>query len=50
MSTKELLAIITTLPEDARVLVEEIGINDIETVEVEHSPDDQTYVILVAAH
>ena len=50
MTIKELLAIITTYPEDASVLVEEFGINDVKTVETEYASDGRTYVILVAAH
>ncbi len=49
MTIKELLAIITTLPEDTGILIEETDVNELETVEVQYHSDGRMHVILSVA-
>ena len=45
MSIKELKKIISSLPEDTILLVEESDINDVQTIEVQHHADGRTHLI-----
>ena len=49
MTIKELLAIISTLPEETIVLIEETDALDVGTVEVEYHSDGRAHVILSVA-
>lgn len=49
MTIKELLAIISTLPEETIILIDTADVNDLETVEVEYHSDGRTHVILSVA-
>ena len=46
MTVKELLEIISHLPEDTEVLIEQEETCDIETVIIQHHSDGRTHVVL----
>jgi hypothetical protein len=48
MSIKELKNIISNLPEETIVLIDETDINDVETVSIQYHSDGRTHLILSA--
>ena len=48
MTIRELKKIISNLPEDTILLVEERDINEVETIEVQHHADGRTHLIFSA--
>ena len=48
MSIKELKNIISNLPEETIVLIDETDINDVETVNIQYHSDGRTHLILSA--
>lgn len=48
MSIKELKEIISNLPEETIILIEETDINDVETVNIQIHSDGRTHLILSA--
>ena len=48
MTIRELKKIISTLPEDTILLVEEHDIGDVETIEIQHHADGRTHLIFSA--
>ena len=48
MTIKELQKIISNLPEETIILVEETDINDVETVNVQYHSDGRTHLIFSA--
>lgn len=48
MTIKELKEIISTLPEETIILIEELDINDVETVNLQYHADGRTHLILSA--
>lgn len=48
MSIKELKEIISSLPEETIILIEETDINDVETVNIQIHSDGRTHLILSA--
>lgn len=46
MSIKELKNIISNLPEETIVLIDETDINDVETVNIQYHSDGRTHLIL----
>ena len=45
MTIKELKKIISNLPEETTILIEESDINEVETVEVQYHSDGRTHLI-----
>lgn len=45
MTIKELKAIISNLPGDTIILIEDSDINDVETIEVQYHSDGRTHLI-----
>ena len=45
MTIKELKKIISNLPEETIILIEESDINEVETVEVQYHSDGRTHLI-----
>ena len=48
MIIKELMEIISHLPEDTVILIEETDINDVETLEIQIHSDGRTHLIFSA--
>ena len=48
MTIKELKELISTLPEETVVLIEETDINDVETVNIQYHADGRTHLIFSA--
>ena len=48
MTIKELKKIISNLPEETTILIEESDINEVETVEVQYHSDGRTHLIFSA--
>ena len=48
MTIKELKEIISTLPEETVVLIEETDINDVETINIQIHSDGRTHLIFSA--
>ena len=48
MSIKELKEIISMLPEETVILIEETDINDVETINIQIHSDGRTHLILSA--
>ena len=49
MTIKELLAIISTLPEESPIILVSPDVNDLKTVDVEYHVDGRIYVVLSAS-
>ena len=49
MVIKELLAIISTLPEETVILIDETDVNEVETIEVQYHSNGRTHLILSTA-
>ena len=48
MTIKELKKIISNLPEETTILIEDRDINEVETVEVQYHSDGRTHLIFSA--
>ena len=48
MTIKELKELISTLPEETVVLIEETDINDVETINIQYHADGRTHLIFSA--